>query len=140
MQKSALPDGAQLTVTAEATYINPSKQENKLSTTAQITVEAPDNPVGTYTVDYVLAGDTAYGIPADAPAPDAMIADAGVTVALAAPLKTAWTTSDGTEDGTAGTWTFTGWSTSSSYSPIATQVASIAADTKIYGKWEFAAS
>ena len=69
-----------------------------------------------------------------------MIADAGVTVDLAAPLATAWTTSDGTEDGTAGTWTFTGWSTSDTYSPIVTQVASIAADTKIYGKWAFAAS
>ena len=69
-----------------------------------------------------------------------MIADAGVTVDLAAPLKTAWTTSDGTEDGTAGTWTFTGWSTSNTYAPIVTQVASIAADTKIYGKWAFAAS
>ena len=140
VQKTGLPDGAQLTVAAEATYINPSKHENRLSTTAQITVEAPDNPAGTYTVDYVLAGDTTYGIPADAPAPDAMIADAGVTVDLAAPLTTAWTTSDGTEDGTAGTWTFTGWSTSNTYSPIASQVASIAADTKIYGKWAFAAS
>lgn len=140
VQKTGLPDGAKLTVTATATYINPSKQENKLSTTAQITIEEPDNPAGTYTVDYVLAGDTTYGIPADAPAPDAMIADAGVTVDLAAPLATAWTTSDGTEDGTAGTWTFTGWSTSNTYSPIVSQVASIAADTKIYGKWAFAAS
>lgn len=140
VQKTGLADGAKLTVTAEAAYINPSKQENRLSTTAQITVEAPDNPAGTYTVDYVLAGDDAYGIPADATAPDAMIADAGVTVHLAAPLKTAWTTSDGTADGTAGTWTFTGWSTSDTYTQIVTQVASIAADTSIYGKWAFAAS
>lgn len=140
VQKTGLPDGAKLTVTAEATYINPSKQENKLSTTAQITVEAPDNPVGTYTVDYVLAGDATYGIPADAPAPDAMIADAGVTVDLAAPLTTEWTTSDGTADGVSGTWTFTGWSTSITYSPIVSQVASIAADARIYGKWEFAVS
>ena len=140
MQKTGLADGAKLTVTAEAAYINPSKQENRLSTTDQITVEAPDNPAGTYTVDYVLAGDPVYGIPADATAPDAMIADAGVTVDLAAPLKTAWTTSDGTADGTAGTWTFTGWSTSSTDTSIVTQVASIAADTSIYGKWAFAAS
>ena len=69
-----------------------------------------------------------------------MIADAGVTVDLAAPLETAWTTSDGTEEGVAGTWTFTGWSTSNTYTPIVTQVASIAADTSIYGKWAFAAS
>jgi hypothetical protein len=140
VQKTGLPDGAQLTVTAEATYINPSKQENRLSTTAQITIKEPDNPKGTCMVSYDLTADTTYGIPSDAPAPDDMIADAGVTVYLAAPLTTAWTTSDGTEGGVAGTWTFTGWSTSSSYTPIATKVDNIEADTTIYGKWVFAAS
>lgn len=140
VQKTGLADGAQLTVTAEATYINPSKQENRLSTTAQITIKEPDNPKGTCMVSYDLTADTAYGIPSDAPAPDDMIADAGVTVYLAAPLTTAWTTSDGTEGGVAGTWTFTGWSTSSSYTPIATKVDNIEADTTIYGKWVFAAS
>ena len=52
----------------------------------------------------------------------------------------AYVASDGTEDGTAGTWTFTGWSTFNTYTPIVTQVASIAADTLIYGNWAFAAS
>lgn len=140
VQKSGLPDGAKITVTATATYINPSKQQNALSTTAQITVKSPDNPAGTYKVVYDVKGDDTYGIPADSPTPDTMIADSGVTVQLEPKCSTAWTTSDGTADGVAGTWTFSGWAASESYSPEITKIDTIGADTTVYGKWAFAAS
>ena len=90
-------------------------------------------------MNYVLAGDSVYGVPSDGVAPAAMIADAGATVQLAPALTTEWTTSDGTDEGTPGTWTFSGWYANEQYSgSVITKVDNIAADTSVYGKWEFA--
>ena len=137
LQKSGLPNGAVITVTASATYINPSKRQATLTATATLTVQRPAKPVGTYTVTYDLAGDETYGIPSDGQAPETVIADAGVTVQIAPKLETAWTTSDGTDSGVPGTWTFAGWNDAASGGNAVTEVSSIAADTTVYGAWTF---
>lgn len=137
VQKSGLPVGAKITVTALATYINPSKQEATLSTTAEITIAEAEKPAGTYVVTYSMTGTD--GVPDDVAVPDAVIADAGVTVQLAPKPATSWTTKDGTEEGQAGTWEFAGWSLQSAGTPVATEIASIAADTTVYGVWTFTA-
>ena len=87
-----------------------------------------------------MAGDTAHGIPSDAPVPASVLADAGATVTLAPKPATGWTTSDGTASGVAGTWTFTGWGSTSAVSDTITEVKNISADKTVYGKWAFAAS
>lgn len=139
LQKSGIPVGAELTVTGVSTYVNPSGETLVLTDSVTVNVVEPTEE-GTYTVTYDMKGDGTYGIPGDVSAPSDIVADKGQTVTLAPKPKTAWTTSDGTEGGVAGTWTFTGWSTTASGTPETASIASIAADTKVYGVWTFAES
>ena len=138
VQKRGIEPGDTITVTATSTYVNPSGATGVYTDTVAIAVVEPQLS-DEYRVNYVLAGDSVYGVPSDGVAPAAMIADAGATVQLAPALTTVWTTSDGTDKGAAGTWTFSGWYGNEQYSgSVITKVDNIADDTSVYGKWEFA--
>lgn len=136
VQKTGLPEGAKLTVTASATYINPSKKENTLTASTVIAIKQPDSPEGTYTVTYEFKPDATYGIPTDVAAPLDNVADKGVTVTLAPKPETSETSANGV----AGTWSFAGWSTSQTGAPAITEIKTISADTTVYGVWTFTAN
>lgn len=136
VQKSGLPVGAKLTVTATSVY------DASIKATAEITVEAP-NPEGEgdeFVVSYSVAPDGTYGAPADAKVPESVFVVANGTVKLADKLTTAWTTSDGTSSGAAGTWTFTGWGSTNAVSDDIKKFTNIEQNKTAYGKWAFAAS
>ncbi len=83
-----------------------------------------------YSVKYEVTPDATYGSPADAAIPvDTNEYQSGDTVTVEPNLTTSWTTSDGTESGIPGTWTFTPWDKESGFE--------IADDTVITGAWTF---
>lgn len=87
----------------------------------------------TYTVTYEVKGDPVYGIPAGGESPvdqdSPYIINTEVNVLP--DVTTTWTTSDGTESGWKGTWTFSGWDKDDF---------SITEDTVIHGYWTFTPS
>lgn len=62
-------------------------------------------------VTYKITDDAKYGAPGGSAVPDAATAPSGTVQTVAPVPTTAWKTSDGTESGVPGTWTFSGWST-----------------------------
>ena len=83
-----------------------------------------------YSVRYEVTGDPTYGSPSDANIPvDGNQYISGDSVTVSPVLTSAWTTSDGTESGIPGTWTFTPWNKESGFQ--------ITGDTVIEGAWVF---
>ena len=83
-----------------------------------------------YSVKYEVTPDSNYGSPTDAIVPvDSQEYYYGDKVTVKTNLVTEWKTSDGTENGITGTWTFTPWDKESGFE--------IKEDTVIYGAWTF---
>lgn len=91
-----------------------------------------DNSVQTFNVTYKITGDPKYGIPAGgtAPADPDSPYEINSSVKVLPAVTTSWTTSDGTESGQKGTWTFSGWDKGDFV---------ITEDTEINGSWSFKA-
>lgn len=89
-----------------------------------------------YVVTYKLVGDADYGIPEGLTAPvDSNVYLHGDTVTVADGQSTTWTTSDGTEDGLRGVWSFTPWTTDDAVIEDGEFV--IERDTLLTGVWTF---
>lgn len=140
LQKSGVEDGDTVTVTAVSTYENPDGATAVLTATATLDVIDPQPEGDFLTVSYNVTVSGATSAPSDAINIPDQVAEKGSTVTLAAKPRTAWTTKDGTPSGQAGTWTFAGWSLSSSVDSTITTVPSIQTDTTVHGKWTFTAS
>lgn len=84
---------------------------------------------GKLLVDYVVTGDSTYGVPGDTETPtDSNWYDVGDLVDVKDNLTTSWTTSDGTPNGIPGEWKFEVWDKDDF---------NIQIDTTIYGEWKF---
>ncbi len=113
--------------------------DRKTTTEDDITVYSftVTNTAKYYTVTYDLTGDSAYGVPEGLTAPvDSKHYQPGGTVKVAPRQTTSWTTSDGTQSGVPGTWTFTGWARSG-VSSASEDSFVINEDTLLQGKWRF---
>ena len=126
-----IADGTELTVTATSTYVDPSGGAQAITATETVTVDASIDQ-GDYTITYEWVKDGTYGVPGDVLLPGAVGATSGATVTLAPDPVTGETDAKGT----AGTWTFAGWSTSNTGTPVVTSH-TVTADVTIYGKWTF---
>lgn len=84
-----------------------------------------------FKVEYVVTGDSEYGVPKDTTIPAVKEYNRSDTVGVADNLTTGWTTSDGTDTGIPGTWTFSEWDKE------ARSAFEILKDTVITGSWEF---
>lgn len=91
-----------------------------------------------HNVKYIVEGDAKYKIPEDSIIPkDASIYD-NKNYTVEKICGTEWKTSDGTEAGIDGAWTFNGWYDNPEYSkPQAKIKTAVHADLTFYGKWTF---
>ncbi len=85
----------------------------------------------TFTVKYSVIEDSSYGLPTDVVIPSDGTYEYKDLVRIASDLVTSWTTSDGTEHGIKGTWTFISWDREDFI---------ITEDTIITGQWVFTPS
>lgn len=82
-------------------------------------------------VEYVVTGDSEYGIPGDTTIPATKEYNYFDTVRVENNQYTSWITSNGMADGIPGTWTFTPWDKGPGTN------FTITTDTVIKGSWEF---
>lgn len=82
-------------------------------------------------VEYVVTGDSEYGIPGDTTIPVTKEYNYFDTVRVENNQHTSWTTSNGMADGIPGTWTFTAWDKGAGTD------FTITTDTVIKGSWKF---
>lgn len=144
LQKRGIEVGDKLTITAISTYINPSGDTGVFTDSIEINVIAKGiTPEDQVELSFGAIKDaTLEIIPSDTVLPKTQAVLKNLSgVNLPALPTTEWTTDDGTEEGTPGTWTATGWfnnpdGTGTAYNKIDIQES----DVKMYVKWTFVAS
>ena len=93
----------------------------------------------TYTLDYQVAGDDTYGVPAGATTPDSVSnIEYNTDQTLADPLTTTATTATPVADGDTvpGRWTFSGWFEAADGTEAVTSK-TVTSDATVYGRWTF---
>lgn len=104
-------------------------------------VEVDKYDLEKYKLTYHVEPDEEYTSPTDAPTPeDVTDIECNSVITLASPLETTWTTSDGTESGVPGDWTFKGWYSDAELTTEITETEKIWADRTVFGSWAFAPS
>lgn len=95
-----------------------------------------------FVLSYQVIGDETYDVPTDSVTPESKIVEKHDDVLSLADIPTtAWTTSDGTESGVAGNWSFTdGWYSDTTFVTKVTTIENMKTDVTVYGKWTFTAT